>query len=37
MWTQFEEMVCGKNKLDIKDFKNNTEYHGYNNDDEMIK
>ena len=36
-WKQLEEMVCGKNKLDITDFKNHTEYHGYKGDDEMIK
>ena len=26
-------MVCGKNKLDIIDFKNHTEYYGYKSDD----
>ena len=33
---QLEEMVCGKNKLDVIDFKNHTEYYGYKNDDKEI-
>ena len=36
-WEQFEEMVCGKNKLDIIDFKNHTEYYGYKSNDNIIK
>ena len=36
-WNEFEEMVCGQNKLDIKDFKKNTEYINYNIDDDIIK
>ena len=36
-WKQLEEMVCGKNKLDINDLKKHTEYHGYNANDEIIK
>ena len=37
MWTQFEEMVCGKNKLDIKDFKSHTVYSGYTIKDKIIE
>ena len=37
MWTQFEEMVCGKNKLDIKDFKSHTIYSGYTIKDKIIE
>ena len=36
-WSQLEEMVCGKNKLDIEDFKNNTTYEGFDINDETIK
>ena len=36
-WKQLEEMVCGKNKLDINDFKGHTKYHGYKGDEEIIK
>ena len=35
-WTQLEEMVCGKNKLDIKEFKAHTVYEGYNGKEEII-
>ena len=34
---QFEEMICGKNKLDVLDFKNHTEYYGYKAEDDIIK
>ena len=37
IWTQFEEMVCGKNKLDIKDFKSHTIYSGYTIKDKIIE
>ena len=30
-------MVCGKNHLDIKDFKEHTEYEGFNINDNNIK
>ena len=30
-------MVCGKNKLDIKDFKEHTVYSGYTIKDNIIK
>jgi hypothetical protein len=36
-WRQLEEMVCGKNKLDVKDFKKHTEYDGFNENDNIIK
>ena len=36
-WNQLEELVCGKNKLDITDFKAHTEYQGYNENDKIIK
>ena len=36
-WKQLEEMVCGKNKFDIQDFKNHTKYEGYNENDTIIK
>ena len=36
-WKQLEEMICGKNKLDIDDFKKHTHYHGYKDNDEVIK
>ena len=36
-WTQLEEMVCGIKKLDIRDFKEHTEYEGFNIDDNTIK
>ena len=36
-WRQFEEMVCGKNKLDLKDFKNHTEYYGYKGNENIVK
>ena len=36
-WTQLEEMVCGIKKLDIKDFKEHTEYEGFNINDNTIK
>ena len=36
-WRQLEELVCGKTKLDIKAFKENTKYDGFNKDDEVIK
>ena len=32
-----EEMICGKNILDIKDFKDHTIYRGYKGDEEIIK
>ena len=35
-WSQLEEMVCGKNILDIDDFKKNTTYEGFNNNDNII-
>ena len=35
-WNQLEEMVCGKNKLDIKDFKLHTVYSGYTEKDDII-
>ena len=35
-WNQLEEMVCGKNKLDIKEFKAHTVYEGYNGKEEII-
>ena len=36
-WRQLEEIVCGKNQLDIKDFKLHTRYRGYTDRDEVIK
>ena len=36
-WNYLEEMVCGKNKLDIKDFKSHTKYTGYSIKDNIIK
>ena len=36
-WRQLEEMVCGKNKLDVKDFKKHTEYDGFSENDNIIK
>jgi len=36
-WTQLEEMVCGKNKFDIEDFKNHTKYEGFDYNDINIK
>ena len=36
-WSQLEEMVCGVNKLDINEFKNNTEYEGFNIDDQNVQ
>ena len=35
-WKQLEEMVCGKNKLDIKEFKAHTVYEGYDGKEEII-
>lgn len=36
-WRQLEEMVCGKNKFDIQDFKKHTKYEGYTENDTTIK
>ena len=36
-WRQLEEMVCGKNKLDVRDLKKHTKYEGFNENDETIK
>ena len=36
-WNNLEEMVCGKNKLNIKDFKKHTVYTGYSIEDNIIK
>ena len=36
-WRQLEELVCGKNKLDVRDLKKNTKYDGYRENDEVIK
>ena len=36
-WKQIEEMVCGKDKLDIKDLKNHTKYNGYKPKEIIIK
>ena len=36
-WTQLEEMICGKNKMDINDFKAHTIYLGYTINDNIIK
>ena len=36
-WRQLEEMVCGKNKLDVRDLKKHTKYEGFNANDEVIK
>ena len=36
-YEKLEEMVCGKNVLDIKDFKEHTIYQGYKGDEEIIK
>ena len=36
-WRQLEEMVCGKNKLDVRDLKKHTKYDGFNENDEIIK
>ena len=35
-WNQLEEMVCGKNKMDISDFKTHTVYQGYKENDQTI-
>ena len=36
-WNYLEEIVCGKNKLDIKDFRTHTVYTGYSIEDNIIK
>ena len=36
-YEQFEELICGENKLDVLDFKNHTEYYGYQGEDNIIK
>ena len=36
-WRQLEELVCGKSNLDIKSFKKNTKYEGFNEKDEVIE
>ena len=36
-WRQLEELVCGKNKLDVKALKRNTKYDGYRENDDEIK
>ena len=36
-WSYLEEMVCGQNKLDIKDFQSHTIYTGYSIQDDIIK
>ena len=36
-WEQLEEMICGKNKIDINDFKAHTQYRGYTINDNIIK
>ena len=36
-WNQLEEMVCGKNKLDIKQLKAHTVYQGYDGKEEIIR
>ena len=36
-WRQLEELVCGKNKLDIRDLKKNTKYDGYRESDDVIR
>ena len=36
-WKELEEMVCGKNVLDIKDFKEHTEYEGFEDNDQNLK
>ena len=36
-WPQLEEMICGKNKLNIDEFKSHTVLEGFNNDDDIIK
>ena len=35
-WRQLEEMVCGKNKLDVRDLKNHTRYDGFNENEDII-
>ena len=35
-WKQLEEMVCGKNTLDVRDLKKHTRYDGFNEKDEII-
>ena len=35
-WRQLEEMVCGKNNLDVRDLKKHTRYDGFNEKDEII-
>ena len=36
-WRQLEELVCGKATLDIRAFKENTRYEGFQKDDNVIK
>ena len=36
-WKELEEMVCGKNLLDIKDFKEHTEYEGFEENDQTLR
>ena len=36
-WRQLEEFVCGKSTLDIRLFKENTRYEGFEKDNEVIK
>ena len=35
-WRQLEELVCGKTILDIRAFKQNTEYEGFHENDDVI-
>ena len=36
-WAQLEELICGKIKFDINDFKEHTKYEGFEDEDEIIK
>ena len=36
-WKQFEQLICGKIIFDTNDFKNHTNYDGYNKDEQIIK
>ena len=36
-WAQLEELICGKIKFDINDFKEHTKYEGFEADDDIIK
>ena len=36
-WRQLEEYVCGKHKIDIEFLKENTDYEGYDEKDQIVQ